>query len=280
MYLDYFNLTESPFQTSADPKFLWVGKQHQHVLGALENSLLENQGVFVLTGDIGTGKTALIHAFVKTFGSKTFRAVLSYPEIGKIEFFNFLAGSFYFPVRFNTDAEFFRYFTSFLRIACKFSYRVILIIDEADKLSDEILDQILYFTNFEMLEEIKMLAYYVRKYKRPMNIYLVGRTDLNETLRRKRFAILRHKISHRLHIRPLTESETVQYIAHRLQVAGATGALFTKPATRMVYLYSQGYPRVINTLCGNALLHSYAKKKKRIEARLVEECARNLGYRL
>ena len=280
MYLDHFNLTESPFQTSADPKFLWVGKQHQHVLGALENSLLENQGVFVLTGDIGTGKTAMIHAFVKTFGSKTFRAVLSYPEIGKIEFFNFLAGSFHFPVRFNTDAEFFRYFTSFLRIACKFSYRVILIIDEADKLSDEILDQILYFTNFEMLEEIKMLAYYVRKYKRPMNIYLVGRTDLSETLRRKRFAILRHKISHRLHIHPLTESETVQYIAHRLQVAGATGALFTKPATRMVYLYSQGYPRVINTLCGNALLHSYAKKKKRIEARLVEECARNLGYRL
>ncbi|MGE5311335.1 MAG: hypothetical protein ACM3MN_06295, partial [Nitrospirota bacterium] len=93
-------------------------------------------------------------------------------------------------------------------------------------------------------------------------------------------AILRHKIYHQLHIRPLTESETVQYIAHRLQVAGATGALFTKPATRMVYLYSQGYPRVINTLCGNALLHTYVEKKTRIEARLVEECARNLGYRL
>jgi general secretion pathway protein A len=280
MYLDYFNLTESPFQTSADPKFLWVGKQHQQVLGALENSLLENQGLFVLTGDIGTGKTALIHAFVKSLGAKTFRAVLSYPKIGKMEFFNFLARSFNFPVRFNTEAEFFRYFTPFLRIACKFSYRIILIVDEADKLSDEILNQLLYFTNFEMLEEIKMLAHYIRKYKRPMNIYLVGRTELNELLRRKRFAILRHKISQQFHIRPLTESETVQYIAHRLQVAGATGDLFTKAATRKVYLYSQGYPRVINTLCGNALLHSASKKKKRIEARIVEECARNLGYRL
>jgi general secretion pathway protein A len=273
-------LTESPFQTSADPKFLWVGKQQQHALGALENSLLENQGVFVLTGDIGTGKTALIHAFVKSLGSKTFRAILSYPKISKLEFFNFLAGSFHFPVRFETEAEFFRYFTSFLRIACKFSYRVILIVDEADKLSDEILNQVVYFTNFEMLEEIKMLAHYIRRYKRPMNIYLVGRTDLNEILRRKKFTILRHKISHQFHIRPLTESETAQYIAHRLQVAGTTAALLTKAATRMVYLYSQGYPRVINTLCGNALLHSHAKKKQRIDARLVEECARHLGYRL
>jgi general secretion pathway protein A len=280
MYLDYFNLTESPFQASADPRFLWVGKQHQHVLGALENSLLENQGVFALTGDIGTGKTALIHAFVKSLGSKTFRAILSYPRIGKLEFFNFLAGSFQFPVRFATEPEFFRYFTSFLRISCKFSYRVILIVDEADTLSDEILDQIVYFTNFEMLEEIRMLAYYVRKYKRPMNIYLVGRTDLNEILRRRKFTILRHKISQHVHIHPLTESETAQYIAHRLRVAGATGALFTKAATRMVYLYSQGYPRVINTLCGNALLHSYAKKRKRIEPRLIEECAQHLGYRL
>jgi general secretion pathway protein A len=131
-----------------------------------------------------------------------------------------------------------------------------------------------------MLEEIKMLAHYIRKYKKPMNIYLVGRSDLNEILRRRKFTILRHKISHQFDIRPLTESETVQYIAHRLQVAGATGGLFTKAATRMVYLYSQGYPRVINTLCGNALLHSSSKKKKRIEARLVEECAQHLGYRL
>ncbi|HVO83870.1 MAG TPA: AAA family ATPase [Syntrophobacteria bacterium] len=280
MYLDYFNLTESPFQTSADPKFLWVGKPHQHVLSALENSLLENQGVFVVTGDIGTGKTALIHAFVKSLGSKTFRAILSYPRVGKLEFFNFLAGSFHFPIRFDTEAEFFRYFTSFLRIACKFSYRVILIIDEADKLSDDIFDQILYFTNFEMLEEVKMLAYYIRKYKKPINIYLVGRTDLNEILRRKKFTILKHKLSHHLHLRPLTESETAQYIAHRLQVAGVTGTLFTKTATHMVFLYSRGYPRVINTLCGNALLHAHAKKRKRIEARLVEECAHHLGYRL
>jgi len=280
MYLDDFNLTESPFQTSADPKFLWVGKQHQQVLGALENSLLENQGLFVITGDIGTGKTALIHAFVKTLGSKTFRAILSYPKISRLEFCNFLAGSFHFPVRFNTEADFFRYFTSFLRIACKFSYRIILIIDEADQLPDEILDQILYFTNFEMLEEIKMLAHYIRKYKRPINIYLIGRNDLDEVLRRRRFAILRHKIAHQFHIRPLTESETVQYIAHRLQVAGATGALFTKAATRMVYLYSQGYPRVINTICGNALLHPSAKKKKKIEARLIEKSAQHLGYRL
>jgi general secretion pathway protein A len=157
MYLDYFNLTDSPFQTSADPKFLWVGKQHQHVLGALENSLLDNKGLFVLTGDIGTGKTALIHAFVKSLGSKTFRAILSYPKIGKLEFFNFLAGCFHFPHRFNTEAEFFRYFTSFLRIACKFSYRVILIIDEADKLPDEIFDQILYFTSSKCLKKSKCL---------------------------------------------------------------------------------------------------------------------------
>ena len=280
MDLEYFNLVESPFQASADPKFLWVGNQHRHVLDALEHSLLENQGPFVLTGDIGTGKTTLIHAFVKSLGPKTFRAVLSYPKITKLEFFNFLAGSYHFPVRFNNEPDFFKYFISFLRIACKFGYRVILIVDEADQVSEEIFEQISYFTTFEMLEEIRMLAHYVRKYRKPIHIYLVGRNDLTDVLKRKKFTILKHRISREFRLRPLTEPETVNYITHRLQVAGATGAIFTRAAMRTVFAYSQGYPRVINTLCGNALVNSFAMKKRRIEPKLIEGCAENLGYRL
>jgi len=280
MYLNYFKLAESPFQISTDPKFLWIGKQQGQILSAFDRSLVDNQGLFVLTGDIGTGKTTLIHAFVKSLGPKTFRAVLSYPKIGKLEFFNFLAECFHFAARFTTEAEFFRYFTSFLRIACKFSYRVVLIIDEADRIPDEMLHQILYFTHFEMLEETKMLAHYVRRYRRPINIYLIGRDDLADVLKGKKFTILRHKISHQWQIRPLTGEETVHYVAHRLKVAGATGEIFTRGAIREVFALSGGYPRVINILCANALVSSFLKRKKRIDARTIDQCAENLGYRL
>jgi general secretion pathway protein A len=280
MYLDYFNLAESPFQISTDPKFLWLGKQQEQVLSALDRSLVENLGLFVLTGDIGTGKTTLVHAFVKSLSTRTFRAVLSYPKIGKLEFFNFLAECFHFSARFRNDADFFKYFTSFLRIACKFSYRVVLIIDEADKMPDEMLHQIIYFTHFEMLEETKMLAHYVRRYRRPINTYLVGRDDLGDVLRHKKFTMLRHKISHQAQIRPLSAEETVDYIAHRLKVAGATGEIFTKGAVLRAFSLSRGYPRVINILCGNALVCSFLKKKKRIDARILDECAQKLGYSL
>jgi general secretion pathway protein A len=280
MYLNYFNLGESPFQISTDPKFLWVGKQQEEVLSAFDRSLVDNQGLFVLTGDIGTGKTTLVHAFIKSLGAKTFRAVLSYPKIGKLEFFNFLADCFHFSARFTKEAEFFKYFVSFLRISCKFSYRVVLIIDEADRIPDEILHQILYFTHFEMLEETKMLAHWVRTYRRPINIYLVGRDDLGDVLKHKKFTILRHKISYQWQIRPLTAEETVHYIAHRLKVAGATGEIFTKGAVLRVFSLSGGYPRVINILCGNALVCSFLKRRKRVDARIVEQCAENLGYRL
>jgi len=280
MYLKYFKLAESPFQISTDPKFLWVGKQQEQVLSAFDRSLVDNQGLFVLTGDIGTGKTTLVHAFVQSLGPKTFRAVLSYPKIGKLEFFNFLAECFHFPARFTNEAGFFKYFTSFLRIACKFGYRVVLIIDEADKMPDEILHQILYFTHFDMLEETKMLAHYIRRYRKPINIYLVGRDDLGDVLKHKKFTILRRKISHQWQILPLTAQETVHYIAHRLKVAGATGEIFTTRAVRQVFSLSGGYPRVINILCGNALVSSFLKKKKRIDVRTIEQCAENLGYRL
>jgi general secretion pathway protein A len=279
MYLDYFNLAESPFQISTDPKFLWVGKQQEQVLSALDRSLVENRGLFVLTGDIGTGKTTLVHAFVKSLSAKTFRAVLSYPKIGKLDFFNFLAECFHFSARFRNEADFFRYFTSFLRIACKFSYRVVLIIDEADKMPDEMLHQIIYFTHFEMLEETKMLAHYVRRYRRPINTYLVGRDDLGNVLRHKKFTMLRHKISHQAQIRPLSAEETVAYIAHRLKVAGATGEIFTKGAVLRAFSLSGGYPRVINILCGNALVSSFLNKKKRVDARIIDDCAQKLGYR-
>lgn len=280
MYLNHFKLAESPFQISTDPKYLWVGKQQEQVLSAFNRSLVDNQGLFVLMGDIGTGKTTLVHAFVNSLGPKTFRAVLSYPRIGKLEFFNFLAECFHFSARFTTEAGFFRYFTSFLRIACKFSYRVVLIIDEADRIPEEMLNQVLYFTHFEMLEETKMLAHYVRRYRRPINIYLVGRDDLGDVFKGKKFTILRHKISHQWQIRPLTAEETVHYVAHRLKVAGATGEIFTKGAVREVFSLSGGYPRVINILCGNALVFSFLKRKKRIDARTIEHCAQNLGYRL
>ena len=278
MYKSHYNLLESPFLINPNPRFLWLGKKHKEALAALMHGSRKPGSVTVLTGDMGTGKTTLINAFVNNLNQHTFVAILAHPTINKLEFFNFLAESFNFPKRFNTRIEFIKFFNSFLRIACKFSRRVFIIIDEAHQISKDVLEEIYIFSTYEMIEEIRFISHIEKRYRNPLNIYLVGQNELDVVLRNREFTILNRKARQRYNLKPLTEIETEQYVNYRLKVAGAEREIFTNKAIKTLHRVSGGYPRVINVLCENALLTGFFKGAEKIEPRIIKKCAKKQGY--
>ena len=280
MYKSHYNLLENPFLINPDPRFLWLGKTHKEALAALMQGSRRPEGLTVLTGEMGTGKTTLINALVNNLDQYSFIAILAHPTISKLEFFNFLAESFNFPKRFSNRIDFIKFFNSFLRTACKFSKRVFLIIDEAHQISKDILDEIYVFSTYEMVEEIRFISHIEKRYRNPLNIYLVGQNELDAVLRNRRFTILNQKAKERYKLKPLTEIETEQYVNYRLKVAGAKGEIFTNKALKTLHRISGGYPREINILCENALLTGYFKGAEKIKPRIIKKCAKEHGYPL
>ena len=278
MYKRHYSLIENPFLITPDPRFLWLGRKHQEALAALVEGIVRPEGLTVLTGDMGTGKTTLINALVNKLDEHSFIATLTHPTISRLEFFNFLAESFNFYKRFTTRIDFIKFFNSFLRTACKFSRRVFIIIDEAHRISKDILEEIYVFSNYEMVEEIRFISHIEKRYRNPLNIYLVGQNDLDAVLRSRKFTILNKKAKERYNLKPLTEIETEQYVNYRLKVAGAKREIFTNRALKTIHRISGGYPREINILCENALIAGYFKGVGKIKPRIIMKCAKRHGY--
>ena len=153
MYTSYYRLSEKPFQISTDPKFLWLGEKHREALAVLKYSIINNQGFVLLTGDVGTGKTTLINALVNSLDQDTIVAVVSDPKLDRIEFFNLIAKSFKFRKSFKDKLDFTTYFGQFLKAAHKENKKVLLIIDEAQNISLELLEEIRLLSNIEIPEK-------------------------------------------------------------------------------------------------------------------------------
>jgi general secretion pathway protein A len=264
MYLSYYNLTSKPFQISTDPKFLWLGEKHKEALAVLKYGIMDNRGFLLLTGDVGTGKTTLINALINSLGNKIVVAMVPDPDLEKIEFFNFIATAFKFNKTFDQKSEFLVRLTRFLNAAYAKNKKTLLIIDEAQRL------------NYELLEEIRLLSNIEKQHAKLINIFLVGQDELNGTLLEKKNRALRQRITINYNIEPLTEEETKEYIQHRLKVAGSEKNLFNSGAMREIYLFSDGYPRLINIICDHGLLAGYVKEKKNIDAKIIRECAEEL----
>jgi len=264
MYLSHYNLVEKPFQISTDPKFLWLGKKHREALAVLKYGIMNNQGFVLLTGDVGTGKTTLINALLKSLDKDTLVAVISDPKMDKIEFFNLTARAFRFKKSFQDKLQFTIYFGHFLKAAHRAKKKVLLIIDEAQNVSRELLEEIRLLSNIELPE------------RKLLNTFFVGQEEFNKILVRNECRPLRQRITITYNIDPLTRGETSEYIAHRLQVAGATGDIFTRGAMSEVFSFSKGYPRLINIICDHALLTGYVKELNPITPRIVKECRREL----
>lgn len=264
MYQSFYHLKIKPFQITTDPKFLWLGEKHKEALATLKYGILENKGFLLLTGDVGTGKTVLIHGLMKIIDVSAIVAAIPDPGLNSLDFFNFLAEEFKMNRRFDSKGAFLIHLKHFLYRASSTDKKVLLIIDEAQRL------------NHELIEQIRLLSNIEKDNRKLINIFFVGQSEFNKILNQERNKAVRQRITVSYHIDPLTENETRDYINHRLKVAGCKTELFKPEAVRKVYAFSHGYPRLINIICDHALLTGYSGGKKTIDAAVIKECEREL----
>jgi len=263
MYTAFYDLKEKPFNLTPSSRFLYLGESHREALNMLRYGVMERKGFILLTGEIGTGKTTMIQALLSTLDDSVCCIYLSNPLLTVEEFMDYLAFSaFKKKVHFRSKADFLVEFEEFLGECLRNQTNVILIIDEAQKLS------------FELLEEIRLLSNMETGDEKLINIFLVGQPELNDKLREQRCLPLLQRISIRYHIPPLDLEGTRGYVATRLKIAGAKdpSSIFSTSAVKEIHDCSQGYPRMINILGDNALLLGYSQGKKSITAFMVKQC--------
>jgi general secretion pathway protein A len=264
MYLEHFGLKAKPFQISADPKFLWMGSKHKEALAILKYGIFDNRGFLLLSGDVGTGKTTLIHALTQDIGSDTVVATVPDPGLSLIDFYRYIAKSFGIKEPFETKQQFLEVFETFLLHNESSNKKVLLIIDEAQRLTSD------------LLEEIRLLSNIEKDYTKLLNIFFVGQNEFNDIILKQKNRPLRQRITINYNIDPLEQHEVMEYINFRLGVAGCDEPLFTGDAVREVFAFSEGYPRLINIVCDHALLTGFVQGVTRITGSIVSECAEEL----
>ena len=264
MYLKHFDLKSRPFSISPDPTFLWLGEKHAEALAGLEYGILENKGFVLLTGEIGAGKTLLINSLVQSINEEVIVAIISDPRLELIDFYNVLAKKFKLDMKFDRKGDFLIHFEDFLIKSNEHNKKVLLIIDEAQRLKSELLDEIRVLSNIEF--ETKKL----------INIFFVGQRELKEMLLEERNQPLKQRITYNYHLIPLVEQETATFIEHRLKVAGGSKKIFSEEAIRGIHYFAQGVPRLINIICDHSLVTGYSKSITEIDVDVINECAKEL----
>ena len=264
MYLNYYNLREKPFNISPDSRFLWLSEKHKEGLATLKYGILEEKGFLLLSGDIGTGKTLLIRAFTRMNEIETLIATIPDPDLEIMDFFKLLAEEFKMNKAFSSKGEFLFQFKEFLLESFDSDKKVLLIIDEAQRLNHDLLEQIRLLSNIEM------------DHRKLINIFFVGQTEFCEMLTHEKSRAARQRIAVSYELQPLDERETADYIHHRLDLAGAGDEIFKPDALREVFSLSRGYPRLINIICDYALMTGYSAGSKKIDADLIKGCSKEL----
>ena len=264
MYEQFYGLTERPFSLLPDPDFLYLSPQHKLARAYLEYGLTQRLGFVVLTGEIGTGKTTLINALIQSLGKDTLAATVYDPSLEVLEFFNIIASAFNMDKTFESKGQFIIHFRQFLQKARERKQKVLLIIDEAQAVEAE------------LLEEIRLLSNLEQEHIRLLNIFFVGQNEFVDILQEYRNRALRQRITIRYHIEQLTLDETEAYIRHRLGVSGTKAPIFSSDAMDEIFAFSGGYPRLINIICDHALLSGYVQELDTIHANTIRECREEL----
>ena len=266
MYREYYGLVKLPFEMTPDPSFLYLGEAHREGLATLVYAMQSGKGFVVLTGEVGTGKTTLLHALMHQLDPTTAAAYLFNPKLEPLDFFRMFFEELGIGDSCHTKADYLLALNRFLIQKHEKGEPTVLIVDEAQNLSPE------------LLEEIRMLSNLETSTSKLIQIMLVGQPELNELLGRTELRQLRQRISLRHQLRPFDDKETVEYIEERLARAGYTGGrLFKRSAAREVYKHTGGIPRLINTLCDSALVLGYSQSRSSLDAAQVREAAMDLG---
>ena len=256
-----------PFEMTPDPSFLYLGEAHREGLATLVYGVQSGKGFVMLTGEVGTGKTTLLHALLGQMDPQTRTAFIFNPRLDPLDFFRVLFVELEIEnPRHETKAEYLLGLNQFLISRLEKDEKTLLIVDEAQNLSAE------------MLEEIRLLSNLETPRSKLIQIMLVGQPELQQMLRRPELRQLRQRIALYHHLRPFDAEETRDYVEERLSKAGFTGArLFKRAALRELYTFSGGTPRTINNLCDAALLLGFAQQKTTIDSAMMCEVAGDLG---
>ncbi len=260
MYTSFYKLDKKPFEINPDPSFLWLGEKHKEAFATLRYGILENKGFLLLTGEAGCGKTILIKALTQSLDKGVEWAVIVDPGLARLDFYNAIAKGFGIEKEFTSKVQFLIQFSHFLHMADDENKKVLLLIDECHRLSQE------------MLEELRLLSNMEKAGAKLINIFFLGQPEFNEILLQPRNRAVRQRLTLRLDLPPLNVHETNDYIHHRLKIAGTEEELFTAKAVEVVQRYSQGVPRRINTICDLALANSSMQAKQVIDNKMIESC--------
>ena len=269
MYLEYYGLTEPPFDITPNPRFLFYSAQHREAFNYLLYGIRERKGFVQLTGEVGAGKTTICRALLEQLGDAFSTALILNPVMSPDQLMKAIAMEFGLQVQGLDRLETVAALNQFLFEQVEVGKDVVLIIDEAQDLTNELLEQVRLLSNLET-DNRKLLQ-----------IVLLGQPELRNRLNDHRLRQLRQRITVRYHLRSLSRAEVGQYIHHRLMVSGAKGApYFTTWALWRVHAYSRGIPRLINALCDKCMLAGYVQQRDRIDFRTVGLAIRELEGRI
>jgi general secretion pathway protein A len=266
MYTSFFGLNEKPFSITPDPRYLYMSERHAEALAHLIYGVRESGGFIQLTGEVGTGKTTLVRSLLQQLPDFADVAVVLNSQLSRIEFMTAICQELHvaLPEQRNSVKALTDSLNSYLLHNHSLGRRTILIVDEAQNLRLEVLEQVRLLTNLETAKQ-KLLQ-----------IILIGQPELREQLARNDMRQLAQRITGRYHLEPLSSDETSLYVDHRLKVAGAIGPIFTPAAKRMLFRHSGGVPRMINVIADRALLGGYTAETQQITPQLVREAVREV----
>jgi len=268
MYEAFFCLEDSPFVLTPDPRFLLRSKSHHEILSSLLYGITSQKGLMAVIGDVGTGKTTLCRALLRELPPDVQSALVLNPHLSDVELLGTVLDDLGIERRGATKGELMTTLNLHLLAAGEEGKTVVVVLDEAQQMS------------VEALEQIRILSTLETATRKLLQIVLVGQPELEEKLRRRDLRQLDQRIGIRCYLTPLSRKDTARYVEHRLRVAGLPGALpFTHAALGRVYRWSGGVPRVINLLCDRALMAAYSARAHEVTPALVRTAARNLEGR-
>ena len=253
MYLDLFKLQELPFRLTPDPAFLYLSKHHARAKAYMESTIWFTDGFVVITGEIGSGKTTLIETFLKELEKDVVVAQISQTQVSAVEFLQSLLAQFGFQPFKMKKAELLATLNEFLIEQYANGRRVLLIVDEAQNLSNKVLEEIRLLSGIETTKE------------KVLRIILAGQPELNDKLNSPSLVQLAQRIRLRFHLTALSKNDMASYIQHRLEVAGSQGREIFHPDTfPLIYRYTGGIPRLVNTLCDTSMMASFAHERDQV----------------
>jgi general secretion pathway protein A len=265
VYREFYGLIRPPFEMTPDPAFLYLGETHQEGLATLVYGVRERKGFVLLTGEVGTGKTTLLHSLLAQLEPSTASAFIFNPKLEPNDFFYLLMDEFGIQHDCRTKAEYLLALNNFLIERLQKDETALLIIDEAQNLSPE------------MLEEVRLLSNLETPTSKLLQIMLVGQPELDEMLGRPELRQLRQRIVLRHNLQPFDPAELEGYVNERLKLAGYTGkGIFNRSARKELFAVTGGVPRLVDIVCDGAMLARYARGLSTLGRDEIREVARDL----